>query len=405
MIRRSTVIAIAAILLSLFVHFIGLGFTPRVQPNRSAGDTPADAVEMGNAFEDVADVLSEPVLPEPAVVPDPPAEKLPEPELPEMPTSEALVASADPQRVATPDTGSAKVAQPDLTEPSEPEDVSGPEPEIINPSGGDEKTTVEAAVSPSVELDTIAEAPEGTPDGPAEPVEAVAAEPVPGKPIAPVPQQLAALPAPTTPSVPVTPVPESSAVPVIPLERETVDPENEKPTVEAAPEGSEKAEVEGESDFSELAVNLSQRPQLPSRRPSAEPAGLPGGSSALSIAQPAPSQLIESPLTAYQRDGTDLTIGRSGGARSGGNSDVNNYAGQVLVHLNRAPDIRVLARGYARVMFEINPDGSLAWVDIIDSTGSREIERAAKAQVRSAAPFPRPPKGASRKLAFFYQSD
>jgi len=75
------------------------------------------------------------------------------------------------------------------------------------------------------------------------------------------------------------------------------------------------------------------------------------------------------------------------------------------MHLNRATVVHVSGRGFARVLFQINPDGSLAWVDVIDSSGSDEIDRAAKAQVQNAAPFPRPPNGKSRKLSFAYRSN
>lgn len=78
--------------------------------------------------------------------------------------------------------------------------------------------------------------------------------------------------------------------------------------------------------------------------------------------------------------------------------------GLVLVHLNQSEPVYVSARGFAQVFFQIDPDGSLAWVDIVDTSGSAELERAAKEQVRRAAPFPRPPNGTSRKLSFYYQN-
>jgi TonB family protein len=126
-----------------------------------------------------------------------------------------------------------------------------------------------------------------------------------------------------------------------------------------------------------------------------------------------PSELIESPLTAYKRGGANVFGQQGSGAQSGrqgfgtsratGNSDVTNYAGQVLVHLNRTAPVPVSGRGWARVFFQINADGTLASVDILDSSGSRTIESAARQQVRTAAPFPRPPGGESRRLTFVYR--
>jgi len=369
-------------------------------------------VALGNTFEDVAEALSEPVQPEPAPVPDPPVEKVPEPERAETPTSEALVASANPQRVTAPDTGSVNVVQPDTTGPTEPVEGAASEPETVEPAGGSEGTIADAAVAPPAGSDRVANTPEGDPEAITEPVEAVAAEPVASPPTAPASQRLAALPVPVPPALPVTPAPEPSAIPVIPLDPETVDPETPETTAEPTPDDPATAQAEDESGRSTMAVATSLRPRLPERRLSAETDGVRDGSKDLSDLR-YPSQLIESPLDVYRREGIDILARGNSGARSDGrgflnsrgpgNSDVTNYAGQVLVHLNRTPPVSVSGRGFARVFFQIDPDGTLAWVDIIDSSGSQEIDRAAKAQVRSAVPFPRPPQGVSRKLVFVYQ--
>lgn len=392
MIRRSTAIATAAILLSLLVHFLGLSFTQRVQPERPEEDATNDVVALGNAFEDVAENLSEPVVPEYTPAPEPQTETIPEPEHTDTPTSEALVASPDPQRTASPDAGSAQVVQPDTTGQSEPEQGRIPEPETVEPSGKQE-TIADVAVTPPVEVEKVAQAPKGNPDAGVETVEAVIAAPVRNPPA--------------------TPVPVPSTVPVIPLERETIAPETSEVTVESTPEDPETVKAEDETGGSDLAVVASPRPRVSAPRPSAESLGLSDGSTEFSELLFPP--LIESPLTAYLRDRTDLVVRQNAGTQSGGpgfldsrgpgNSDVTNYAGQVLVHLNRAPLVHVSARGSARVFFEINADGTLALVDIIDGTGSQEIYNAAKAQVRSASPFPRPPNGASYRLTFVYWSD
>jgi len=414
MIRRSTAIATVAILLSLLVHFAGLSVTARVQPERPANEAKTDVVALGNAFEDVAESLSsEPVAPENTPSPEPQTETVPEPELADTPTSAALVASPNPQSTASPDTGSARVVQPDTTGPSESAEGQVPEPETAAPSGGDEGTSTDVAVTPRVEPGSVAQTPIGNPEARAEPVEAVTAEPGLTPPIVPAPQQLAALPVPITPALPATPALQPSAVPVIPLERETVAPVTPETTVAPTPEQPEIVKAEDNFGGSDLAVSTSPRPRLSPRRQSAEAMGLRDGSTDFSeLLFPAP---MESPLTAYLRGQTDLIIRQNRTARSGGlgfldtrnpgNSDVTNYAGQVLIYLNRAPVATISDRGTARVYFEINGDGTLARVTIIDSTGSREIDRAAKAQVRSAAPFPPPPPGASRRLTFVYRSN
>jgi TonB family protein len=341
MIRRSAAIATAAILLSLSVHLLGLNFTWQGKPEESGEVAPADVVPLGNAFEDVADTLSEPVPPEP------PVETLPAPDEFEATTSEALVASSDPQHDLAPDAPA--------TAPTEP---------------------VEAQPAPSP---PVSDAPQPEPS-----------------------EQLAALPAPPAPSLPVTPVPEAAEVPVIPLEPEIVNPETPQVQSEAVPGFPATEDDLGTSD---LAVVTSPRPRLPVRRPTVESTVPDDGSTEFSDLLSPP--LMESPLATYQRDRVDRIIPQAGsgflGSGGSGNSSTTNYAGRVLVHLNSAPVVRIAARGAAWVHFAINPDGTLARVDIIDSSGSLEIERAAKEQVRSASPFPRPPDGKRKTLTFVYR--
>lgn len=394
MIRRSAGIATAAILLSLGLHLLGLGVTVSDRPPAPApaDAPPTDMVALGNAFEDVAEPVSSPVEAEPAPVPEPPVETPPEPDRAEIPTSEALVASDNPQQVAAPDIARASTVQPDR----------------LAPTPGDAGDPATATVTPPVTAEVRETAPAGSAEAPADPVAQAAdpvaqsADPAPQPDAAPAPAVTAALTAPPVPAAPVPVAPAPAAIPVIPLAPQAEDGADRAPPVVPVPDPPE-AEA-----GSALAVAASPRPRDRPRPPAAR--GSPDDPMDFSSLRVPPAQLIESPLTVYRRDGIDQIGGqrRSGGAGysgSGGpgNSDVTNYAGRVLVHLNRAPPVPVSGRGFARVMFEINRDGSLAWVDIIDGTGTPEIDRAAKDQVRSAAPFPPPPGGASRKLVFLYR--
>ncbi len=376
MIRRSVVIAAVAILVSLLLHVMGLTFTAPRLAEQPAGASPDNKVELGNSFEELAEDSIEPVEPEPNEAPEPLAEEPPEP--PEVPVSEALVASEDPQVTPSPDLGSAEVVNPVATEPVEP-DVA----ETESTSDGDKTASEDIDETPPVAPQEVVETPQGEPDSAAGPDET--------QPVAPS-QQLAALPAPE-----VAPIPEVSTVPAVPLESEAVEPD--------VPDASNP---ETADEASELAVTSSIRPQRPERSAATQRQGVPNGARDFSNLR-FPSQEIESPLTTYQRRGIDAFTSGNTGTRSGGrgpgNSNTTNYAGRVLVHLNRAPVVFVSARGFAQVFFEINPDGTLAWVDVVDSSGSPEVDRAAKAQVRAASPFPPPPGGASRKLSFFYTSN
>lgn len=438
-------IALAAVALSLLLHAFGLSFSAGVRPTKTSEEGNSDVVTISNTFEDIAERLDETEPPEPesapepepdeetvpepekAPEPEPEEETVPEPETAEAPTTEVLVASSNPQKTPAPDTGSAQVVRPDAAGPSALESGTVPEPETVQPAGGDDGQ-VSDAVTPPVEPDPIAETPQGTPDANTPPVEAIAAPPAPEVTAAPTTEQFAALPPAVAPAVPVTPVaptPTPSAVPVIPVAPPTVDPETAEPAVVAPvttetetpettvdPESTQSVDGEDETSGSDRAIVSSLRPQLPTRRPPSEPEGQPDGTTTQDAAPQRP-RLIESPLTAYRRDGTDLTIKRRGGTPSGGsgsqnfrgtgNSDVTNYAGRVFVHLNRAPAVRVVGRGYVRVFFEINPDGSVERIDIIESSGSVDIERAAKAQIRAAEPLPRPPNGNVRRMSLYYR--
>jgi len=385
MIRGSVVIAAIAVLLSLLLHATGLSITaPRLtEPPSETG--PEDTVELGNRFEDLVDEVTEPLEPEPTEEPEPPVEEPPEPEPAEIPTSEVHVASDDPQQTFAPDTGTAELVQPEILEPIEPEAA-----ETEAAEEGDATASDEAEETP-VETAEVFEAPEGTPE---------AAEPVP-EPDTSIETEVAVLPqAALSPEPTDAPEAEPSVAPEIIPQIETVDPDI--PVAEEVPEEAEEGET------SELAVTTSIRPRRPDRNPQPDTQGVLSGARDLSDLR-VPTREIESPLTTYRRRCVDAFTQGDSGTRSGGrgpwNSDRTNYAGRVLVHLNRAPIVYTAARGFARVFFEINPDGTLAWVDVVDSSGTPDVERAAKAQVRAASPFPLPPGGVSRKLNFVYSSN
>ncbi|WP_170604986.1 energy transducer TonB family protein [Ruegeria arenilitoris] len=377
MIRTSVFVAAMAITLSLMLHLLGLSLTAPRLTEKKVIESRANSLELSTAFEEFVDAPPEQVQPEQAEVPEPSVDSTAEPEPAEVPTSDVLVASPEPQDVPSPDTGTSTIIQPEAPQ--------SPVTDTQGQADDNEAETAEPVASAPVTPDTSAEAP-------VEATEAAApvAEPVAELPTAKEPEEFAALPPPQPLTVPVenqTVVTETPDVPVAPI----------------TPEDTEGSEEDAES---EQAVVSSLRPRLPDRRPrQTSPSALDPSRNFDNLRFP--DQTIDSPLTVYRREGLDTFRQDRGGNRSGGlgpgNSDRTNYAGQVLVHLNRAPLVYVATRGFAQVFFEINPDGTLAWVDVVDSSGAPDVERAAKEQVRSAAPFPRPPGGVSRKLSFFYQ--
>ncbi len=347
MIRKSAAIAALAGVLSLILHIFGISFYGSSLPKLRSKEESVSLIELGNTFEELTEDTTDPVQPESAETPEPPVEDTIKPDTADIPISETLVASPDPQQVSSPDVGAPVAPQSELQEevPTEP----------VAPSSAEPATDAETTATP------------------------------------PAPQRLAALPPTDAPTAPVPPLESAAVEPEIPS---SVD----EPTTELPEE---------QTGASDQAVTVSKRPRLPDRRPTTEtPKSLDGFSNFDNLRNP--TRTVESPLSLYQKEGADpFRASRSRNHSSGrgtGNSNTTNYAGQVLVHLNQAPVVYVPVRGFAQVFFEINPDGSLAWVDIVDSSGSPEIERAARDQVIRAAPFPRPPSGSSRRLSFYYQN-
>ena len=389
MIRRSAGLAAGALVLSIFVHVFGLELTFDMNPDPPPPAGAEEAVALGNGFEEIADVVLEPVEPEP---PEPEAETPPSPEEAETPTSEVLVASPNPQNTPSPDSGLTPPVSEDVTTPVEPSSVQPPTADDPAASGGNAEAVADARLA--APEDTTDES-GGDPLGAVEPPAAAASTepqtadttlaPVPVQPevTPPVPDVIAALPQTTT-----APSPDNVTAPV----------ETQDEAVEPDQPGN--------------ALTSSLRPKTRSQDPLSEKDSLFGQADQLEGLRNS-NETIESPLTLYARDGIDLFGGQeresqsqgrnSGGGLGPGNADVTNYNGQVLMHLNRTRSIAVKARGWARVFFRINPDGTLGSVGIVDSSGSDEIDRAAKAQVRSGVPFPRPPGGKSRSLSFVYR--
>ena len=310
----------------------------------TAPDKSVAPVAQGDA--DVVDLGNsfEDLAEAPANPVEPEAAEITEPEEAENPTGQALVASENPERVLAPDFGKAEIVQPDVIEPRDAEPA--------DPSDSDQPSRADAENTQPEATDTIAEVPQGEPATETEPVEAEV----------PTPPIISAL-----------------------------EPEDE-----------------AESLVPEQVVTEPVRSRLPDRDPSEAPDGAADSTDVFADLR-FPQQFIESPLTTFQRRGTDVFMRgdqqRQSGGRGPGNSKETNYAGLVLVHLNRTITVYASARGFAQVFFQIDPDGSLAWVEITDSSGSTEINRAAKQQVRNAVPFPPPPDGVSRKLSFYFRNN
>ncbi len=365
MIRRSALVAVAAVFLSLILHGMGLDLTFREHRSEPSAEAAPDVSDTGGTFADYADVATEP---------EQPSVTTPDPVIEEIPTSDARVASDNPQDVLVPDTGTAEVIEPDASEPLESESsVSQAE----EPSGTEDETTQELAALQPDDPTSEEATPETSPDA-AEPLTSNVQEPEAISPDASEPDQ----------------VPNAAA----PLEAEPSEAEQPDIIVASRPEDPEILTPEDSEDLSRSAVTRSLRP--PQERPTAEDLGA--------------TAAAESQSDVYQRTGLELLALGGVSTASGssqfsgsfgvGNATASNYAGEVLVRLNRAPKVYQSESGTAQVQFQIDPDGSVAWVRVLRSSGTQGINRAAAAQVRTAAPFPRPPTGNSVRLVFVYRN-
>jgi periplasmic protein TonB len=103
--------------------------------------------------------------------------------------------------------------------------------------------------------------------------------------------------------------------------------------------------------------------------------------------------------------GASNDVGSGTGATTeAGNALASNYPGAVMRKINRTRKPRVGFQGTAIVGFEIAANGTLAGVQILQSSGESTIDQAALDHLRRAAPFPAPPAGAQRKFQVEYVS-
>ncbi len=99
--------------------------------------------------------------------------------------------------------------------------------------------------------------------------------------------------------------------------------------------------------------------------------------------------------------GTTANASRGGAASSAGNAAVSNYPGKVAARLRRAVRsisslARMRARSDVQVAFVVDAGGGVGGIRVIRSSGSPELDQAALAVVRRAAPFPPIPPQAGR---------
>ncbi|OZB18165.1 MAG: hypothetical protein B7X55_05325 [Rhodobacterales bacterium 34-62-10] len=84
----------------------------------------------------------------------------------------------------------------------------------------------------------------------------------------------------------------------------------------------------------------------------------------------------------------------------GGTAASASYGRAVLTQISRTRKARAPSRGRTVVAFSISDAGALASVQVLQSSGSPDLDRVALDHIRRAAPFPKPPSGARRQFSF-----
>jgi protein TonB len=192
------------------------------------------------------------------------------------------------------------------------------------------------------------------------------------------------------PRAAVTPIPTSTVV--TPPTGTTAPP----PVAREAP--SEEAISAEDLPGSPFAVATSPRPaprpERATRRAAAE----------ASTPTPAPSGNARSDARTGEADGreegTAATRQTEGAADTGVSArEIARYPQQVNRHLGRLRHPNTSFRGSAVVAFTIGPNGGLAALRIVRSSGNAGFDDLALAHIRRAVPFPAPPAGAQTQYS------
>ena len=137
--------------------------------------------------------------------------------------------------------------------------------------------------------------------------------------------------------------------------------------------------------------DIAVRPVETSLRPEARPAPSKAGN--------AKRRAKKGSTTPNRQAAQSTGADRSVAAQQAGNAAADNYPGAVMRAIRRVPQARVRGRGKVILIFTINGQGQLANLSVRRSSGDAQIDRAALAHLRRAAPFPPPPPGARQRFS------
>lgn len=274
-----------------------------------------------------------------------------------------------------------------------------------------ETEVAEAAVAVETPVAPAAEAVAAEPEAPAPVLERTAAQPIREAPSVaaanPTPEILTAL----------QPVEDETAVP-LPARQVA-----ERPEPPGATKPIESAEAK-EGATSERVVAETVRPtpvkkkaeakaeqsrKKPTKKPTGKPVQAPAkAASERPEAGSGGNSEADARRGAAQGEAAGRTVSASkgGAASAAGNAAVSNYPGKVAARLRRAVRgisrlARTKARSDVQVSFVVDASGGVGSIRIVRGSGSPELDEAALAVVRRAAPFPPiPPQAGKSSWAF-----
>ncbi|KCZ82587.1 TonB family protein [Hyphomonas adhaerens MHS-3] len=147
------------------------------------------------------------------------------------------------------------------------------------------------------------------------------------------------------------------------------------------------------------------KPKVPSPEPVAEPVQEPEPETLIETTEtpePEPEKATSQPAAVAGNAGQTGTVSDTEMDTDGEKDDAGyqamlvSYDGIVLGHLARFKTFPPAARmrgeeGYVGVEFVIGRDGQMVKCRLLETSGSRRLDKAALSQLRSAAPYPAPP--------------
>lgn len=189
-----------------------------------------------------------------------------------------------------------------------------------------------------------------------------------------------------------------------PQQRETRGPQVAKPS-DAAPAPSEPQKAQSQDA---ATGDPEEQKEAEVVRPSAPVVGPPKPEAALKTPETrkgslATEELIAAfkPLPEYEFGAAARKAPVSGGAAKA--TYLTILFGMVMPHMKIPPGAKPVQGGI--VSFGLDETGRLTFAGVKISSGSADLDRAAVAAVRAAAPFPAPPTGRSIGLTFTYGAD